>query len=184
MVSRLKALSRVLVLHRFMLSAGLSTAAGIILRSLVPIPVTNPVFRYVGLPGRRRDFSRPVPRESSAMPSDHCLGANDVQTTAPTGPPLREHDPQEPVGALQAQTKRRVLSENGELVTKCEDLRLQGDAGSKTGGYQSEKGDEKRGHRDTAMISRMLGISAFSARTEFSVTTPSYRFVRGRIRER
>jgi hypothetical protein len=33
------------------------------------------------------------------------------------------------------------------LVAKREDLRLQGGAGSKTGGYQSEKGDEKRAHR-------------------------------------
>jgi hypothetical protein len=33
------------------------------------------------------------------------------------------------------------------LVTKREDLRLQGSTGSKTGGYQSEKGDEKRAHR-------------------------------------
>src|SRR5260370_11683393 len=35
----------------------------------------------------------------------------------------------------------------GELVTKPEDLRLQGRTGSKTGGYQSEKGDQKRDHR-------------------------------------
>jgi hypothetical protein len=61
--------------------------------------------------------------------------------------------------------------ENGELVTERENLRLQGGTGSKTGGNQSEKGDEKRAHRDTTMISRMLGTPAFSARTEFSVTT-------------
>jgi hypothetical protein len=63
--------------------------------------------------------------------------------------------------------------ENGELVTERENLRLQGGTGSKTGGNQSEKGDEKRAHRDTTRISRMLGTSAFSARTEFSVTTTS-----------
>src|SRR5207302_647624 len=34
-----------------------------------------------------------------------------------------------------------------QLVTKCEDLRLQGGTGPKTRGYQSEKGDEKRVHR-------------------------------------
>jgi hypothetical protein len=42
--------------------------------------------------------------------------------------------------------------ENCELVTKREDLHLQGGSGSKTGGYQSEKGDEKsassRYHQD------------------------------------
>jgi hypothetical protein len=43
------------------------------------------------------------------------------------------------------------------------------EAGSKTGGDQSEKGDEKRAHRDSTRISRMIGTSAFSARTAFSV---------------
>src|ERR1700720_3938808 len=47
----------------------------------------------------------------------------------------------------------------------------EGDTGSKTGGDQSEKGNKKRAHRDTTRISRMLGTTAFSARTEFSVTT-------------
>jgi hypothetical protein len=37
--------------------------------------------------------------------------------------------------------------ENCKLVAKREDLRLQGSTGSKTGGYQSEKGDKKRAHR-------------------------------------
>ena len=61
--------------------------------------------------------------------------------------------------------------ENCELVTKRENLSLQGGSGSKTGGYQSEKGDEKRAHRDRTRISRMLKTFAFSDRTEFSVTT-------------
>ena len=66
--------------------------------------------------------------------------------------------------------RQRVLLENRELVAKREDLRLQGGTGSKTGGDQSEKGNEKRAHRDRTRISRMIGTSAFSARTEFSVT--------------
>ena len=37
--------------------------------------------------------------------------------------------------------------ENRKLMTKREDLRLQGSTSSKTGGYQSKKGDEKRAHR-------------------------------------
>ena len=76
-----------------------------------------------GLPGRRSDF-RVQYQANPAVPSDHRIGANDVQTMAPTGTPSREQDPQEPVGGLEAQTRRRVLSENGELVTKREDLRL------------------------------------------------------------
>jgi hypothetical protein len=37
------------VLHRFLLSAGLSAAAGIILKSTVLIPVADPLFRYAAL---------------------------------------------------------------------------------------------------------------------------------------
>jgi hypothetical protein len=73
-----------------------------------------------GLPGCRRDFSVQYQAKAPAVPSDHCIGANDVQTMAPTGPPSRE---QEPVGKLEAQTRRRILLENGELVMKREDLR-------------------------------------------------------------
>ena len=48
---------------------------------------------------------------------------------------------------MEVQATRRVLLENRKLVTKREDLRLQGRTGSKTGDHQSEKGDEKRAHR-------------------------------------
>jgi len=49
MVSRLRMLSRILVRHRFLLSAGLSTAAGIMLKSIVLIPVADPLFRYAAV---------------------------------------------------------------------------------------------------------------------------------------
>jgi hypothetical protein len=52
-VSRLKTLCRILVRHRFLLSAGLSAAAGIILKSIVLIPVVDPLFRYAELQRRR-----------------------------------------------------------------------------------------------------------------------------------
>jgi hypothetical protein len=45
----LKVLSRILVRHRFLVSAGLSAAAGILLRSIVLIPVADPLFRYAAL---------------------------------------------------------------------------------------------------------------------------------------
>jgi hypothetical protein len=47
--SQLKTLCRVLVRHRFLLAAGLSAAAGIILKSIVLIPVADPLFRYAAL---------------------------------------------------------------------------------------------------------------------------------------
>jgi hypothetical protein len=78
---------------------------------------------------------------------------------------------------MEAQATRRVLLENCELVTKREDLRLQGGTGSKTGGYQSEKGDQKRAHRGSTRTSRMLGTAAFSDRTEFSVITGMVRLI-------
>jgi len=91
------------------------------------------------------------------VPSDNCIGANDVQTMAPTGPPSRQQNPQESVGALEAQTRRRVLLENRELVRKRDDLRLQGGTGSKTGRCQSEKGDEKT-KRELIVIAPGSGV--------------------------
>jgi hypothetical protein len=41
--------SRMLVRHRILLSAGLSAAAGVILRALVVIPAGNPLFQYIAV---------------------------------------------------------------------------------------------------------------------------------------
>jgi hypothetical protein len=62
--------------------------------------------------------------------------------------------------------------ENGQLVTKSENLRLQGSAGPKSGGDQSKKGEEKRVHRGEDYDLTGIVNLAFSARTEFSVATP------------
>ena len=72
---------------------------------------------------------------------------------------------------MEAQATRRVLLENRDLVTKREDLCLQRATGSTTGGYQSEKGDERELIVVATMISRMIGSSVFSDPTEFSVRT-------------
>jgi hypothetical protein len=127
------------------------------------------VLPTTGWLGSCPESSREVPAPRSVFPDASVISAS--QTMAPTGPPSRQQSPQQSVGALEAQTSRRVLLENRELVTKRNDLHLQGGTGSKTGRYQSEKGDEKRAHRDHTRISRILGTPAFSARTEFSVTT-------------
>ena len=81
------------------------------------------------------------------MPTDNRVGLNHLETSPPTGPASVQHHPHELVATVEAQATRRVLLQNCKLVTKCEDLRLQGSTGSKSGGYQSEKGDEKRAHR-------------------------------------
>src|SRR2546429_1753315 len=100
-----------------------------------------------------------MPGESSAVPTEDRVGLNHLQTSPPTGPESRQHNPQESVAAVEAQATRRVLLENRKLVTKREDLRLQGRTGSKTGGYQSEKGDEKRVHRGSHhdLTDRIIG---------------------------
>jgi len=88
-----------------------------------------------------------MPGESSAVPTQDRVGLNHLQTSPPTGPESVQHNPQEPVAAVEAQATRSVLLKNRKLVTKREDLRLQGSAGAKAGSNQGEKGDEKRAHR-------------------------------------
>jgi hypothetical protein len=72
---------------------------------------------------------------------------------------------------VEAQATWRVLLKNRQLVTKREDLRLQGSTGSKTGDYQSEKATKREFIVVAIMISRMIGTPVFSDRTEFSVIT-------------
>ena len=50
-------------------------------------------------------------------------------------------------GAFQAQARRRVLMEHGQLVTKGENLGLQDGASPKTGGEKSEESNQNRVHR-------------------------------------
>src|SRR6516164_2380149 len=92
-------------------------------------------------------FSGPVPGESAAVPTKDGVGLNHLETSPPTGPASVQHNPQEPVAAVEAQATWRVLLANRKLVAKREDLCLQGSTGSKSGGYHSEKGNKKRAHR-------------------------------------
>jgi Domain of unknown function (DUF756) len=72
---------------------------------------------------------------------------------------------------VKAQATRRVVLENGQLVTKGEDLRLQRGTGPETGGNTSKKSNKKRAHHGSPMIARTIATSAFSDPTDFSVTT-------------
>ena len=54
LIRNLKLASRMLVRHQILLSAGLSVAAGVILRELVAVPVGHPLFQYMA----RWDVSR------------------------------------------------------------------------------------------------------------------------------
>jgi hypothetical protein len=84
-----------------------------------------------------------MPDESSAVPTEDRVGLNHLETSPPTGPVSVQHNPQEPVAAAETQATHRVFLENRNLEANREDLRLRGGAGSKTGGNQSEKGDDK-----------------------------------------
>jgi hypothetical protein len=107
------------------------------------------------------------------VPTEDRVALNHLQTSPPAGPESRQHNPQAPVAAVEAQATRRILLENRELVTKREDLRLQGSTGSKTGGYQAKKATKRELIMVATMISRMIGTSLFSDTTGFSVTTSS-----------
>jgi hypothetical protein len=65
-----------------------------------------------------------MPGESSAVPTEDGVGPHYLETSPPAGPESVQHNPQEPVAAVEAQATRRVLLENCKLVTKREDLRL------------------------------------------------------------
>jgi hypothetical protein len=82
-----------------------------------------------------------MPGESPAVPTEDRIGLNHLQRSPPTGPESVQHNPQEPVAAVEAQATRRVLLENRKLVAKREYLRLQGSAGSKIGGYHSVRSE-------------------------------------------
>src|SRR5664279_6100364 len=94
--------------------------------------------------GKAARLPRPMPSESSAVPTEDRGGLNHLQTSPPTGPESVQHNTQQPVAAVEAQATRRALLQNRKLVTQREDLRLQGSTSSKTRGDQSKKGDEKR----------------------------------------
>jgi hypothetical protein len=85
--------------------------------------------------GKAAGFPGPMPGESSAVPTEDGVGPHYLEASPPAGPASVQHNPQEPVAAVEAQATRRVLLENGQLVAKREDLRPQGSTGSKTGGY-------------------------------------------------
>jgi hypothetical protein len=49
LIRSLKLVSKTLVRHQIMLSAGLSAAAGIVLRGLIVLPAGNPLFQYMAV---------------------------------------------------------------------------------------------------------------------------------------
>jgi hypothetical protein len=79
----------------------------------------------------------------------------------------------------RSQTTQRVRVENGQLVTKSENLRLQRSAGPKNGGDQSKKGDEKRVHRGDYNLTRNRKRRVFSVDGIFGSQANGNAFVGG-----
>ena len=100
-----------------------------------------------GLPGRCRDFLVQYQVKALRCQRTTVSGCTIVQAGRQPDQQRdsRTHNPS--VGALQARPKWGVLVEHSELVTKGENLSLQGGTGPKTGGEESEKSHQNRVHR-------------------------------------
>ena len=122
-----------------------------------------------GLPGKAAGFPGPMPGESSAVPTEDRVGLNHLETSPPTGPESVQHNPQEPVAAVEAQATRRVLWKTASWwrsarISACREARVR----------KLEANKAKRAERElivATMISRMSRTSVFSDRMGFSVAT-------------
>jgi hypothetical protein len=74
-------------------------------------------------------------RHGGRCRAEDGVGLNYLETSPPAGLESVQHNPKEPVAAVEARATWRVVLANRKLVAKREDLRLQGSTGSKTGGY-------------------------------------------------
>jgi hypothetical protein len=135
-----------------------------------PNEITN-VFRYVWPSRKKSRLPAPMPGECSAVPTEDRIGRNHVKTSPPIGPESAQHNPQQSLAAVEAQAMRRVVLENRQLVTKGEDLRLQGGTGSKTGGHQRERATKRELIVVATVISRMIATICVFRWDGFSVTT-------------
>ena len=132
-----------------------------------------------GLPGRRRDSLVQCQGESSAVLTEDGVGLNYLETSPPNGPASVQHNPQEPVAAVEAQATRRVLWKTASWwrsarISVCRAARVR-----KLEATKAKKATKRELIVVATMISRMAGTPVFSDRTEFSVFTPS--FFSGRV---
>jgi len=79
------------------------------------------------------------------LPADDGLGLDDRDGIRPAAPQLGQQDPEQPVGASQAWTRRRAL-ENGQLLPQREVLEHQGAAGSEHAEAACEDRSDHAGH--------------------------------------
>jgi hypothetical protein len=108
-----------------------------------------------GLPGP--EGAKPLP-----MPTNHCLGANDVERLAPPGPPLGEPYPERAIEAPEPRPLR-VMAEQGELLPERQVLKREIGAGSErsTRGSQESEYEGHCAQRRSASSRRPVSRSSF-----------------------
>src|SRR5215471_20648607 len=92
-------------------------------------------------------FAGPIARKRSSMPANHSVRLQDAQPVPPGRPATGQPNPQQAVRLPKAETTRRALLQDGDLMAEGNDLRLQSGTGPKCRGDQSQKSDEKWSHR-------------------------------------
>src|SRR5207237_355339 len=90
-----------------------------------------------GLPG-------PESAKALPMPTNYCLGANDVERLAPPGPPVGEPYPEGSIEAPELQSLRSA-AEQGELLPERQVLEREVSAGSERRA-QGARQSEYKGH--------------------------------------
>src|SRR5262249_3715992 len=91
-------------------------------------------------------FPSPVAHKSRSMPADHRVRLEDAQPVPPGRPATGQPNPQQAVRLPKAETTRRALLQDGDLMAEGNDLRLLSSTGPKCRCDQSQKSDEKWSH--------------------------------------
>ena len=85
-------------------------------------------------------------RDHAPMPADHRLGCDDVNGPSPVGPQLGEQHPEEAIDLAQPGPPGCLALEDGQLMPEGENLRLEVEAGPKSGPEGGDQGKQGRGH--------------------------------------
>jgi len=98
------------------------------------------------LPSLQRDLVFPdggaicksIARKRRSMPADYCVWLEDAQPVPLARPAMGQPNPHQPVRLLKAETTRRALLKDRDLMAEDNDLRLLS-KGPKRGGDQSRR---------------------------------------------
>src|SRR5215831_10683128 len=91
-------------------------------------------------------FEGPIAHKSPPMPANHRVRLEDAQPVPPGRPATGHPNPQQAVRLPKAETTRRALLQDGDLMAEGNDLRLLSGTGPKCRADQSQKSDEKWSH--------------------------------------